>query len=75
MSRTPAMSLSEDSLSVWQDQKAPQAPQDFQARRVLQEHLYIQSRCVAVGAGRAGVIVRVVKSHVRLRALPLPGAL
>ena len=75
------MSLSADSLSARQDQKAPQALQGFQAPRdrkaprVPQERLYIQSRCVAAGAGRAGVIVQVVKLRVRLRALPLPGAL
>ena len=75
------MSLSEDSLSVRQARKALQVPQDCQALqvpkalRVPQERLYRQSRCVAAGAGRAGVIVQAVKLPVRLRPLTLPGAL
>jgi hypothetical protein len=75
------MSLSEASLSGQQGQKAPrgrqecQALQDLKALRVPREHLYIQSRCVAAGVGRAGVTVRAVKLRVRLRPLPLPGAL
>ena len=66
------MSSYEDSLLVQQDQKAPQAPQELQARQDL---LYILSRYVVVGMARASVIVRVVKLRVRLLALRPQGAL